>query len=433
MENQTLIEEEQNLSKEEKELQRKKENNIKTYTIYRIFSWDLLFYYAIIYLFLTIEKKISPAQVLQFDAFYLLAKFVMQIPCTLFIQKFGKKKSLVVANLIGAIHVLFIIFAPNFMILLLSQLLCAFSFIIKATCDTDMLYDSLEHNEKRGGIFAKIDGKAVSKFYYVDAISAIFSGFLYVINPYIPMVLCFLTFILTFWLSTKFEEIHPEKGRMHIREEIRTIRYGFKNIFKSNRLKSLLLFNAIFVGIVKIMNNLRNTILVKVGLPQAYFGILFAVMGITLGISTRFQGKIHNRFRNRTLTFLAMPMVLSCILMGFIMLFNFNKEVSIAMVILLLVVQCIVRGPYYVLIKRYFNNFTNSSKRIKISTTNNLCENAIASILVFLASFILDFVSVEYTTLIIGFIFLIIFILLLDSMKKTVGLKPEEYNKKEIL
>ena len=58
------------LSKEEKELERKKKNNIKLYPIYRVFSWDLLFYYAIIYLFLTIEKGISAAEVLQFDAFY---------------------------------------------------------------------------------------------------------------------------------------------------------------------------------------------------------------------------------------------------------------------------------------------------------------------------------------------------------------------------
>ena len=37
---------------EEAKLQKKKSNNVKLYPIYRIFSWDLLFYYAVIYLFL---------------------------------------------------------------------------------------------------------------------------------------------------------------------------------------------------------------------------------------------------------------------------------------------------------------------------------------------------------------------------------------------
>ena len=63
------VQELQKMSKEEIKLQEKKNNNIKVYKKYRVFSWDLLFYYAIIYLFLTIEKKITPAQVLQFDAF----------------------------------------------------------------------------------------------------------------------------------------------------------------------------------------------------------------------------------------------------------------------------------------------------------------------------------------------------------------------------
>ena len=84
------VQELQKMSKEEIKLQEKKNNNIKVYKKYRVFSWDLLFYYAIIYLFLTIEKKITPAQVLQFDAFYILFKFITQIPSTLIIQKIGK-------------------------------------------------------------------------------------------------------------------------------------------------------------------------------------------------------------------------------------------------------------------------------------------------------------------------------------------------------
>ena len=207
------VQELQKMSKEEIKLQEKKNNNIKVYIKYRVFSWDLLFYYAIIYLFLTIEKKITPAQVLQFDAFYILFKFITQIPSTLIIQKIGKRKSLILANFVLAIHVLIIMFATNFEMLVFSQVLCAFSFVIKATCETDMLYDSLKHEEKRGVKFAKIDGKSTSLYYYIDAISAAISGFLFVINPYIPMVLCFAISLVTFFMSAKFEEIHEEKGK----------------------------------------------------------------------------------------------------------------------------------------------------------------------------------------------------------------------------
>lgn len=421
------------LSKEEKELERKKKNNIKLYPIYRIFSWDLLFYYAIIYLFLTIEKGISAAEVLKFDAFYILFKFIVQIPCTLIIQKLGKRKSVILANFVLAIHVLIIMFAVNFEMLLISQVLCAFAFITKGTCETDMLYDSLERGEKRGTIFAKIDGKANSKYYYIDAISAILSGFLFVVNPYIPMALCFLIALMTFFISLKFEEIHKEKGKMKIREELKNIKVGFKNIFKSKRLKSLLFFNAIFIGLIKILQNLRNTVLIEIGMPEQYFGIIFAVMGIIMGTAARNQGRIHKKYRNKTLGFLSIPTAVSCLLIGVILACDFNLTITIPLVLILFMVQYIMRGPYYILIKQYFNNFTNSEKRIKIATTNNLCENAIASLLVFGASFILEYIPIAYTMIIIGCIAIIGFVILLDFMRVRVGLKPEEYSQKEIL
>lgn len=421
------------LSKEEKELNRKKKNNIKLYPIYRIFSWDLLFYYAIIYLFLTIEKGISAADVLKFDAFYILFKFLTQIPCTLLIQKIGKRKSLILANFVLAIHILIIMFAVNFEMLLVSQVLCAFSFIIKATCESDMLYDSLEHGEKRGITFAKIDGKANSRYYYIDAISAVLSGFLFVVNPYIPMVLCFSILLITFFLSIKFEEIHNEKGKMHIREEIKNIKYGFKSIFKSKRLKSLLIFNAIFIALIKILQNLRNTVLIEIGMPEQYFGVIFAILGIISGIAARNQGKIHKKHRNKTLMFLSIPTSVSCLMIGVILLCNFKMSVTTIAILLLFTIQYIMKGPYYVLIKQYFNNFTNSEKRIKIATANNLCENAIASCLIFGASYILDLIHIEYTMVIVGCIAIIGFVLLLDYMRGTVGLRPEEYDRKEIL
>ncbi len=433
MEKEIELEKVTELTKEEKELARKKKNNIKLYPIYRIFSWDLLFYYAIIYLFLTIEKGISAAEVLQFDAFYIFFKFLTQIPCTLLIQKIGKRKSLIIANFVLVVHILLIMFATNFEMLLVSQLLCAFSFVIKATCESDMLYDSLEHGEKRGITFAKIDGKANSRYYYIDAISAVLSGFLFVINPYIPMVLCCIVLFAAFFLSIKFEELNREKGKMRIREEVKNIKYGFKNILKSKRLRSLLLFNAIFVALIKILQNLRNAVLIEIGIPEQYFGLVFAALGIIMGISAKNQGRIHKKYRNKTLAFLSIPTAVSCLMLGIILLCDFGKVTTISIVLLLFALQYITRGPYYILIKQYLNNFTNSEKRIKIATTNNLCENAIASILIFGASYILDYIPIAYTTIIIGCIATIGFVLLLDYMRATVGLKPEEYSKKEIL
>lgn len=416
-----------------KELQIKKEKNIRIYPIYRVFAWDLLFYYAIIYLFLTIEKGLNAAQVLQFDAFYILFKFIVQIPCTILIQKIGKRKSLVIANFILMLHILVIILAPNFEVLLISQVMCAFSYIIKSICESDMLYDSIERGEKRGIIFAKIDGKANSRYYYIEAISAMLSGFLFVVNPYLPMILCFIILLIAFLMSIKFEEIHEKPQKTYIKDEFKNIKVSLRNILKSKRLKSLLIFNATFIALIKILQNLRNTILVDIGMPEQYFGIIFAIMGIISGIAARAQGIIHKKYKNRTLAFLSIPTAISCLLLGIVLVCNIKSNIIVPIVIVLFAIQYIMKGPYSVLIKQYFNNFTTSQTRVKISTINNLCESLIASIMVFLASYILEFIQIQYTLIIIGCIFIISIVLLLDYMRDTVGLKMEEYEKGEII
>ena len=352
------IEESKYEHKEENvEIIRKKQKNIKIYPIYRMLSWDLLFYYAIIYLFFTIEKGITPAKVLQLEAFYILFKFIVQIPCTILIEKIGKKRSLIFANFILAIHMLLIIFSQDFNWLLVSQILCAISFIIKATCESDMLYDSIERGEKRGIQFSKIEGRAMSKYYYIDAISAILSSFLFVVNPYIPLTICFILLLGSTFIAMKFEEIQQGNKKIRLREELKDVKKSFKNIFRSKRLRSLLIFNAVFVAILKILQTLRNTALKEVGMPDQYFGVIFAVLGLISGISAKNQGRIHKKYRNRTLSFMAIPLSVSCFLMGLVLISNFEFQIVVPLILVLYVIQYIMKGPYYILIKQYLNNF----------------------------------------------------------------------------
>ncbi len=415
------------------EIKKKKSKNIKIYPIYRMLSWDLLFYYAIIYLFFTIEKKISVSEVLQLEAYYILFKFITQIPCTILIEKIGKRKSLIIANFVLAIHMLLIIFSLNFTWLLISQILCAFSFIIKSTCESDMLYDSIERGEKRGVKFSKIEGKSTAKYYYIDAISAIISSFLFVVNPYLPLIICFLLLLASTFVSMKFEEIQQKYKKVRIKDELKDVVKSFKHICKSKRIISLLIFNAVFVTILKALQTLRNTALKEIGMPDQYFGIIFAILGVISGIAARNQGRIHKKYRNRTLSFMAIPLATSCLLMGLVLLSGLGNQINTPLILGLFVTQYIMKGPYYILIKQYLNNFTDSKTRVRISTVNNLFENIFVSIVLFVVSCIVEILPISKSLLIIGTISLICVVILLEYMKTTVGKKPEEYGKKDLI
>lgn len=423
----------QNQEKAEKIWNERKQKNIKKYPIYRMFAWDLLFYYSIIYLFLTIEKGLTPAEALQFDAFYVLFKSILQIPCTILIEKIGKRKSIVIANVILIIHIVIIMASRSFVDLLISQILCAFAFNIKTVCETDMLYDSLEHGEKRGIIFSKIDGKANSIYYYMDAISAIIASFTFVINSYIPLILCMIVLIIAFYFSLQFEEVGLRKKSYTIKEELKNIRYSLRNVFRSKRLRSLLLFNVVFVAMLRFTQTTRNTVLTTIGLPEQYFGIIFAILGIISGIAAKEQGKIHKRYRNHTLAFLAIPMAVSIVFLGFTTLWKIDIHIILPIIIVFFIIQYSMKGPYYVLIRQYLNNFTNSEKRIKITTANNLFENFVVSILLFVFSAILENVSISYALLIVGCIMLLLVTWVLEYMRNRVGKPVEEYSKRDLI
>lgn len=415
-------------------LKAKREKNLKLYIKYKMFSWDMLFYYAIIFLFFTQVKNISASNVLLAEAFYPLFKAVLLLILTVIIEKFGKRKALIIGNIFIALSTLTYIFAVDFYMILLGQFFSAVGFVIKGICETNLLYDSLEKDSKRGARFSKIDGEGSSLYYYIDAMTSVLSGFMFAINGYLPMIFCLIINIVSIVMSVKFEEVDTlnEKKKVKIGTELNELKNSMSSIFRSKRIKNLILFGAIFSGILGALVSLRSSILSDIKLPAQYFGIIFAVLQIISGISAKNQYRFHKKFRNKTLASLSLPVVISCIFIGLICSLNLNYKVTMCVTILAFLIQYIAKGPFYTLIKQYMNNFTTSSLRTKITSLYSLLEGLSRSAICFMASFLLKYTNTANTFTILGCIFTVITVLMLDNMKDKVGLKPEEYSEKDI-
>ena len=406
---------------------------MKLFPFYKAISWDLLFFYTILFLFLTQVKGISAADVLLAEATYPIFKILFLIPLTILIGKIGKRKSLILANLVNACSVVFFMISYNLEYVIIAQLFSAIAFNIKGIAETNLLYDSLPKDEKRGSKFSKIDGKGGAWYYYLDAIASVLASLLYVVNPYIPLILSLITCILSAFLSYKFEETcNTTTTKLSTKQYVKDLRASFKYMFQSDRLKYLMIFGAIFSGLLGALVSLRSGVLKELGVPEQYFGVIFAILGLISGMTSRNQHRFHNRFHNKTLAFLAVPTTISCILIGFTISLKLPYTVTLIMIILLFVIQYIAKGPFYTLIKRYLNNFTTTTLRSKISSCYNLAESIARCLISLFASFLLRGINSSGTVCIIGCILTIIFVLLLDKMSHTVGLRPEEYKKSEI-
>ena len=165
-----------------------------------------------------------------------------------------------------------------------------------------------------------IDGKSSSYFYIFDLVASVIAGFSFVINGYIPMVLCFICCVISTIISFKFRHttILQEKVKPVTFTEYKKQLKDSLIFIKSKRMRNLILFNAVFIGTLYGIVNLRSSMLSEMNVPEQYFGIIFAILQLVAALATRQTDKIHNSFRNKTLTYLGVPLVLSCICIGLI-------------------------------------------------------------------------------------------------------------------
>lgn len=407
-----------------------KKLNARMYPIYKMISWDLLFYYSIIFLFLTQAKNFSSSQVLFGEACFTAFCFALQIPIGIMVDKIGKKNSLIFANICMTIYTFILIIMQNYDELIIAFFLFAIGTVIKGVCETNILYDSLPQGKKRGGLYSTLDGLGASRYYVVDAVTSVIAGFSYAINPYIPIILCFLGNVIAVILSTKFKEVKTQNE--NIREKETVVQY-FKNlkqiikfVLNSKRIMSLLIFFGLVSGLIYNLTTLRSSVLDQVQLPEQYFGIVFAFSQIAASIMSKSQNLLNRRFRNHTLAFLAIPLTMSCILIGILANLS-NTIISIFIIALLFVMQGGIKGAYNVLIYRYLNNFTTREVRVKLATIRSIIYNLFSIAISVLGASLLHVTEASNTILIVGIITIIAIWLLLRYMKDKVGLKPSQY------
>ena len=429
----------ENISNNNIEIYKKK--NRKLFILYKTLANDLLFYYTIAYLFLSNVKGLSTSQIVFAEAFYPIFKLIFQFPCTILIQKIGKKKSLLIANFSFAIFLFSVLLVNSTLSLIIANIFCALGFVIKGIAESNFLYDSLDDTETKKEDFSKIEGKASSRFFFFDAITAFITGFLYIINPYIPMLLSCFCMLISIIIVFAFHEIPTsnvsKNNNLSFFKEIHTqisdTFSGFKYIVKSSRLRALILFNALLVTLLVLMVTLHKSILDDIGVSSEYFGIIFAIMGIIISYSSSRSVFIHKKYHNKTLSVLGISLTLSIIITGLCTIINLPDFWMYFILLVMIAISYIVKGPHYVLIKQYLNSFCDSDMRIKIYSANLLFEYITTAVISMLSSLLLNYYSNSLTTLIIGIISFVLMILLIKYMSTRVGLNPEEYSEKDTL
>ena len=420
------------------ELSKIRRNNAKLYPIYKMFSWDLLFFYSIEFLFCTITKKVAVSEVMVIYGLYLLFRCLGQVPAVVITDIIGKRKSIILGNTLLILSILNLIFLPGAIGMIMANLIYALGYDMKVIAETNLLYDSVA---TRGGdgLYSKLDAKGGSLYYILDGIASLTAGYLFVINNYLPMVICILFLVISTILSFRFKEVYPIDNKTIKKDNLKetVCNYGsslksfFKFMFKSSRMKSLVIFMMVFYSLICIVGTYNSDLLLEIGVSEEQFSIIFAVLTFIGGISLSLKSPIEKRFKNRTLSFISLTYISSCIVIGAVCSIT-TEMIVIPIVLVMYVIQKITTSIWYILEYKYLKNFTTEMTRNKITFSYEVIGGCTAGIFTMLGGLLIKIVNVRHAFLIVGPVFLLLMAIVLNYMKKRLGLKPEEYKKEDI-
>ena len=422
-------------SKEKEQINARKKN-MRIYSVHRMLTFDLLFYYAIKFLFLTQVKGFTASDIVVVSAFLGLFKVLFQIPITVIIDKIGNRRSLIIADLFQATSVTVIMLSNSLPVLIIGNLFGAIAVAMKDVAEPGLLNSSIPDVKEKSQIYSKIDGKSVGNFYYISAFSAIVSGFLFDINGYIPMTICVIILLISALLATGFTELIPVQKQEDIKKYYKTyfrdLKLAFSFIFNSSRLKALMLFSGVMYGIIMVMNTYEMGLLDEMGLSASITGIIYAIMQIVAGISSKQHEKIHQKYKNKTLSIVGVSYTLACLMAGIIAVTGLPYWLIIGIIVATYAVRYLSTGFYYVLIKKYITNFTNGEVANKVYSAHSFVIGLGNLIICAFGAIISSNFSVKNSMIIFGIVFFTIMILILNYMRTRVGLDPNSYRKKDI-
>lgn len=408
--------------------------NVKLFPKYRQISRDFLFFYTINVLFLTQIKHIDMSSVVLVDTFYALFVVLVQVPAAFIVEKIGRKRGMVLGNLCNAIYLILVMNSNTLLHLICAELACSLGFSLKDIAEPAILNGSIElEKEEKSKKFAVIQGKAMSGYYVLSALSLIISGFLFEINGYIPMILSFAIVVIALIMSTRFTEPLEinEDEKKEDKKEV-SLKEAIKFSFKSKRCRCLLIFSGFFFAIISVLCTYEISLIEDLQIDSKYIGIIFAVLNIISAFASKRQDKFQEKFKNRTLTILGNLLVFAIMIAGVASLADLSLHMTLLIIIAMYIVKYVVVGIYNVLLIKYLSNFTNSQIDTKIFAINSFISSITSALLGVFASWLITQVSIAAAMIILGAMSFVVLIIILIYMKDKFGLEPEQYSDLEL-
>ncbi len=407
--------------------------NMKIYPYYIMFAYDLLFFYGIKVMFFSEVKGLSDSQILLSTSLYAVFFILMQFPASIIVSKIGKKNTIVLGNIINLFSIIIFMILKTFNGLVVAELISAVAFSLKNLSESNLLTISIPKTNDSNEIFTNIDKKGMAKFYVFSAISTILSGWLYKINPYLPMIFCLISAFISTMISFNFGDLEVEKNNdISLKEYIKELKKGYKFTINSKRLRALLIAVGIICGIISVIETYQLVLLQDIGVSSVEVTLIYALYEISKAAFSLKATDFNKRFKNRSITNILGIFSFCLIFCGIVALLSIPLGIKIALIVILILTMGAMNGTSQILSKKYLNSFTNEKILTCIYSAKGVSDNIFRTIITGVGSFILSITEINIASVVVGLLLIVLTFIISMYMENKVGLSPDEYTQKDI-
>lgn len=387
-----------------------KKNKI-LYILFKSVTYDILFYYTLETMFLTLIKGFSLSEVFLISSVDLLFVTLLSFPINYLTRKLSILTKLRLGTLFFIIYFFAFMYINNFVLLCILVIFKSMGNQLVSVNSTNLL-SAICQNDKENEV-SKIEGRASAVWWILEAISAIIAGYLFEINPYISYyissALLLFGFFVTFFI--KIEKSNSSQQIKKIENDDIKKQNNISNNYLFKKLTiTIILLAFSFWGAAEVFGSSAKFLIQDIGATSIITGwVYFGVKILTSTINV-FSYKIEKKLSLKFLPISISIFFLSVLFMLLVYFLNISFEIKLAIMIISISLMYITRNPYRLNIK---NTMTNFFKKEKLNTVYNLyfvAENLGGAIFAIIASFLTNNLNFGLSIIIILSIVLIILI-----------------------
>lgn len=361
-----------------------KHNIIKMYFLKGVL-WFMLSMPIIILFFK--ENGLSLTEIMTLQGAYSLTVALFEVPSGYLADLFGRKACIVFSTIFSFIGFLFFCFFSGFYYFLIAQILVGFAGSLISGSDSALIYDTLLQTNNKDD-YAKIEGRNYAIGNFSEATAGIFGGFLAVSSIYLPVYV--QTAFIFLSIPIAFTLVEPEITNItSSRNSLQSIFILVKStLFESSKLRWLIVYSSAMGVATLSMAWFSQPFFIAIDLPLVLFGIFWALLNFSSGISSYNSHYFSNKFNYKSLIYFSVIMSLSFFLLGF-------SIISYGLFFIFIIY--FLRGIVTPILRNEINKITSSNIRATVLSVRSFIIRVSFAILAPVLGFIAEHNSLSIT------------------------------------